>query len=193
MKKLNAIKGIIFDLDGTLVQSNLDFQYLRDQVGCPQGTDILEYIDSLEQNDREKAHRVVKDYEMSDAQQASWIEGAQSLVLTLSKNDFPMAIVTRNCRQATRLKLQNNEVPIDFVLTREDGPAKPDPTSLMMIQAQWQVAAEDLAYVGDYLYDVEAAIHAGMIACLYAPEEKPHYAAKADFVFSHFQELADAL
>ncbi len=193
MEKLKALKGIIFDLDGTLVQSNLDFYWLRGQVGCPQGTDILYHIDTLGQESREKAHQIVKDHEISDARTAIWIDGAEPFVKTLKQANFPMAIVTRNCRQATNIKLKNNQVPIEYVLTREDGPAKPNPTTLNMIQRRWQIPASQLAYVGDYLYDVEAAISAGMIACLYAPEEIPSYAGRADFVFSDFGELADAL
>ena len=73
-----------------------------------------------------------------------------------------MAIVTRNCREATAIKLANNAIPIDIVLTREDAPAKPDPTALLMVARQWQLNAEDCLYVGDFIYDQLAAENAGM-------------------------------
>ena len=31
----NNIRGVIFDLDGTLVSSELDFSLIKAQVGCP--------------------------------------------------------------------------------------------------------------------------------------------------------------
>jgi len=48
------------------------------------------------------------------------------------------------------------------VLTRECAPAKPDPTALLMIAEQWQIAPTQCLYVGDYIYDQLAAEKAGM-------------------------------
>ena len=43
----SRIKGIIFDLDGTLADSNPDFEGLRQELGIQPGVDILAYIDSI--------------------------------------------------------------------------------------------------------------------------------------------------
>jgi len=48
------------------------------------------------------------------------------------------------------------------VLTREDAPAKPDPTALLMVANTWQLRPEDCLYVGDFIYDQQAAENAGM-------------------------------
>ncbi len=44
---LKHIRGIVFDLDGTLVTSNLDFSLIRSELGCPDGLDVLAYVDQL--------------------------------------------------------------------------------------------------------------------------------------------------
>lgn len=193
MHKLKAVKGIIFDLDGTLLHSALDFAWLRQQLGCPHGEDILVHIDTLEEEHQRHAHQLVKQHEIEDAFNAKWIEGAQGFVTKLLASGVPTAIVTRNCREATKIKLTNNNVPIDMVITREDGPAKPDPATLLTIQKKWQVPSSQLAYIGDYLYDVQAAINAGMVSCLFAPKSLPDYANLADVVFTDYKELAELL
>lgn len=39
--QIEAIKGVIFDLDGTLVSSELNFSLIKAQVGCPADQDLL--------------------------------------------------------------------------------------------------------------------------------------------------------
>jgi len=86
----------------------------------------------------------------------------KAMVEKVQAHKLPMAIVTRNCRQATAIKVANNGIPIDYVLTREDAPAKPDPTALLMVANTWQLQPEDCLYVGDFIYDQQAAENAGM-------------------------------
>ena len=48
---------------------------------------------------------------------------------------------------------------------------------------------DNVIYVGDYLYDIQAAHNANMRACLYAPNETPPYADQADYVLHDFYDL----
>ena len=165
IKKLNlsGIKGVIFDLDGTLVESSLNFTQIRIDVGCPQHEDILTFVDALScATTKANAHRTILQHELDDAQNAQWLPIGKAMVEKVQAYNLPMAIVTRNCRQATAIKLANNNIPIDYVLTREDAPAKPDPTALLMVANTWQLQPEDCLYVGDFIYDQQAAENAGM-------------------------------
>lgn len=160
---LTNVSGVIFDLDGTLVESVLDFSQMRREIGCPAGEDILTFIDNLpDETSRASAHQIILDHEMADAENAKWLPAGKSMVDAVIKADLPVAIVTRNCKQATALKISNNQIPISTVLTRECAPAKPDPTALLMIAGQWQIAPAHILYVGDYIYDQQAAENAGM-------------------------------
>ncbi|WP_368737586.1 HAD family hydrolase [Oceanospirillum sediminis] len=184
----------MFDLDGTLLSSDLNFQLLRELTGCPAGGDILAHIDSLEcEQQKQQAHDIVREHEMRDAGQSHWLPGAREMVYGLKQHGFQMAIVTRNISDAAKLKMSHNQVPIELVLSREDAPAKPDPTALLQIARYWQLPVDQIIYVGDFRYDVEAANNAGMVSCLYAPEVRPDYASQADMMVTHFDDLAEQL
>ena len=55
--------GIIFDMDGTLVDSRLDFTLIRDELDCPEGIGVLEFIDTLPRDRQPAAHKVVLRHE----------------------------------------------------------------------------------------------------------------------------------
>jgi HAD superfamily hydrolase (TIGR01509 family) len=188
--QVEAIHGVIFDLDGTLVSSDLDFLLIKAQVGCPPEEDLLDHIAQLPSAYmREEAMNIVHQHELLDAQNASILPGVSEAVAALKAKNIPMAIVTRNFDKAAAIKLQNNPLPIDTVLTRSDAPAKPNPSALNAIATLWNINADNLLYVGDYLYDIQAAHNANMRACLYAPEVTPPYADQADYVLHDFFEL----
>ncbi|GAA5215033.1 HAD family hydrolase [Corallincola platygyrae] len=191
---LEQIEGVIFDLDGTLVESSLNFASIRGHIGCPPSQDILSFVDKLACDIKKAdAHAKIKQHEMADAEQANWLPGAEKLVTSLKASSVPQAIVTRNFHGAAQLKVSRNRIPIDIVITREDAPPKPDPEALLRVARQWHLAVEKILYVGDYLYDIQAAKRAGMVACLYAPREVPAYAKDADVVCRDFAHLTAAL
>ena len=184
------LQGFIFDLDGTLVDSRLDFPAMRRETGCPEGTGLLEHIDGLaDASERERAAAIVHRHEMDCAAGASWMPGAHAILRTLSAKRVPMGIVTRNSRQATELTLSSLGAPPIDLVTREDAPPKPDPAGLLQLAARWGLDPLRLAYVGDFRYDLQAATAAGMCAILYHQPRNRDYAAAADQVIHHFAEL----
>ncbi|MBT1451671.1 HAD-IA family hydrolase [Glaciecola sp. XM2] len=166
------VKGIIFDLDDTLVHANLNFAEIKAAVGCAPEDDILTHIQNIScAEKRNEAAATVLRYELEDAQTSRLIRGAGHFVERALAAQLPLAIVTRNCQQATQIKLHQNDIPIDTVLTREDAAPKPDPEALLHIASMWrnerQFELSEIAYIGDYKYDIEAAHNAGMQAWLY--------------------------
>lgn len=162
------MQGIIFDLDDTLVKTSLDFAAIKRDIGCPVNADILTFIDNLSCSvQQQEASKIVLEHEMHDAQTSLWLPGAEAFVEDAKLNGLPLAIVTRNCRQATDIKLSKNKIAIEHVITREDAPAKPDPTALLSIAKSWQIEPQKIAYLGDYIYDIQAAHNADMQAWLY--------------------------
>ena len=47
LSHVNTVNGVIFDLDGTLVSSSLDFSLMRKQIGCPSHIDILSFLNDI--------------------------------------------------------------------------------------------------------------------------------------------------
>lgn len=187
------IKGVIFDLDGTLVKSSLDFQKIRRDIGCPAEQDLLEYVANLRPSQQQHAEAIILQHEQLDAQSSHWIEGAENFVQQLMARRLPLAIVTRNSAKATAQKCQRNNIPIELIMTREHAPAKPDPQALLNIAAHWQLPPTQVIYIGDYRYDVEAAQRAKMRSCLYTPNQRPDYANQADLCFSCYPSLWNQL
>ena len=87
------------------------------------------------------------------------------------------------------MKVKQNAIAIDHVLTREDYPAKPAPDALLAIANQWQIQPAHIMYVGDYLYDIQAANNAGMIACLITHGVESRYQDLADIVIEELNQL----
>lgn len=184
-------RGALFDLDGTLVQSHLDFAAIRRDTGFPDGVGLLEHLSTLEsKSDRDDALDIIHRHERDGAQRAHWMPGARVLLQQLADKGCPVGIVTRNSRSSAELMINNLGIPCDQLVAREDAPAKPDPTGLLDIAARWGVRPQDLFYVGDHLFDIKAARSAGMVACLYAPDGESPFAEHADRVISEFSQLA---
>jgi HAD superfamily hydrolase (TIGR01509 family) len=189
-----SVGGIVFDLDGTLVDSRLDFPAMRADTGCPEGTGLLEFIEQMETAaEREAAHAVIHRYETAGAERASWIDGAQAVLEKLVAARYPIGIFTRNSRETATLMIESLGIPCDDLVAREDAAAKPDPEGLLKIAERWQLPAGNVMCVGDFLYDLQAAHNAGMSACLYDPAGDSPHAGHADYVIHDFAELADMI
>ena len=187
-----AVRGVIFDLDGTLVDSRLDFVALRQRLGFPDGPGVLEHLATLDDSAAAAAAAEIEAFEMAGAAGAIWMPGARELLAELRALGLPTAILTRNMRAATQLTLDNLGIDVDRVLTREDCPPKPDPEGLLHIARDWTLPASEIVYIGDFRFDLEAAHNAGMIACLYRNPRNAAYESLAHWVVHHFDELRHA-
>lgn len=195
-KPLNIrhIKAIVFDLDNTLVSSDMDFRWLREQIGCPLDSDLLSYVDQLECADAHAdAHALILQHELEDAQSSQPMPGSQSLIDFIHQNQLLTAIITRNCAQAAEQKLAHNNLNIPRVITREHFPPKPSPDSLIALAQEWQLEHHQVLYVGDYLYDLQAAFNADMPSCLVTHGKPSPFTTHASLVIRHLDELESAL
>ena len=181
--------GIIFDMDGTLVDSRLDFTLIRDELDCPEGIGVLEFIDTLPRDRQPAAHKVVLRHERNGAMKARWMPGAKACLERLAANGIPTAILTRNAREITALTIERLGIPISHWLAREDAPPKPAPEGLLSIAADWQLDPASVAYVGDFEYDLLAARNAGMVGVYYDGDGRNLHGHLADRTIRHFDEL----
>lgn len=190
---LSSIQAVIFDLDGTLVDSRLDFTAIRRELACPQGVGVLEYIESLPDDARPAAEQIVLDHERRGAQRAQWMPGARDCLLFCQRRNLPTAILTRNAREVADLTLTRLNMQVDILLAREDCPPKPAPDGLLQIANAWGLPPAHLVYVGDFIYDLQAARRAGMIGCFYDPKKTGNYQAETDWHLTGFDQLTEVL
>lgn len=190
---MKQLRGVIFDLDGTLVSSSLDFAAIKREIGCPPGADVLTFLESLPAEQRHDAMAITHRHELQDAQHCEWIPGARAFVDSCLEHGMPMAIVTRNSCQSSQLKIERNAIPIERVVTRENSRPKPDPSALLEIARDFALPTQAILMVGDYRYDLEAGRNANMKSCLINYTRLPDYSHLADYAFPDFQSLHDAM
>lgn len=190
MSALGSLEGVLFDLDGTLADSRLEFSAMCIEANLPVGTPLLEYLIALGDCDESRnLQSIIERHEMAGAHRAKWIAGAEVMVNRLFDAGVPMAIVTRNMRSAAELMVAKLEIPISLLITREDCLPKPDPEGLLRVSERWDMPASALAYVGDYKYDMLAASNAGMLGVLLQNGRNAEFADLAGVAITEFDEL----
>jgi HAD superfamily hydrolase (TIGR01549 family) len=191
VEALGPVRGVIFDLDGTLADSRLDFAAMREETGCPQDIGLLEFHAGLEDFAlRQQVDQVIRWHELSGAGRATWMPGARELLAELEQRNIRIGIFTRNSRESASNMLVRLGMPCDDLIAREDAPVKPDPAGLKLLAERWQLAVDKLLMIGDFRYDLEAARSAGIASCLYAPGGDSPFAELADMVIESYEEIA---
>lgn len=186
--------AVLFDLDGTLVDTRLDFAVLRRELGFPEGIGVLEHLATLEDPEQAAwASTVIDRHEMEGASAATWIDGAQHVLETLHRNGVPTGILTRNSRAAVARTNAVLGLPVDLILTREDCAPKPHPEGLLLIADHLGLRPATTVYVGDFVFDLQAARNAGMASGLLRNGKNRHFEDQADLVLDHLGEVLDWL
>jgi len=178
-----VIDTVLFDLDGTLVDTALDFARMRNEVlelasdyGLipPKELYVLEIIAhvgrqlaarDLEagQSFAQGAEMILSHIEMEAVDRAQPLPGAQETLGELRERGLSVGIVTRNCRRAAECILARLSLPHDLLLTRDDvSRVKPDPAHLLEAVRRLGSRPECGVMVGDHPMDILAGQQAGM-------------------------------
>lgn len=172
------IGAVLFDFDGTLTEPRgIDFAAIRAEIGCPVGTNILEYIAQIPgAADRRFAMDVVERYEGVAASAAQANRGAEDLVRYLVERGVPVGIITRNGYRNVRRALANfprlTIRDFDIVVTRETGGRpKPAPDGVLFAARMLRVPVDEMLVIGDFVYDIQAGREAGALTALLVPED----------------------
>ena len=184
------IDGIIFDLDGTLLDSGLNFDLMRQEMGLPPGRPILESLAELPESDLARCHTILHRHELDGAERAVPLPGVTEFLEELERRGVRRAIVTRNSRPITQAMLAKLPVSFDPVITREDGPIKPDPWAVHTICRAWQVSPQRVVMIGDYWFDIACGRAGGARTVLYAPQPlaEDGHQTTPDLVFPCFTQ-----
>ena len=207
------LQAILFDLDGTLVDSATDithaFNSAMERYGAPQVsrqeievmlgeglTRIMKKFDELKDLgiDATDVRKHFREYYLSNiAVYSRPYPGVEDTLQRLK--DFKKAVVSNKLEVFTRKTLrQLHLLPyFDLVMGGDSGPErKPSPQALVSALSKLGVPAEETLMVGDTLYDMEAARGAGVktvaVTYGYGP---PGFADGADFTMDQFPELLD--
>jgi HAD superfamily hydrolase (TIGR01549 family) len=159
MTQRPTLKGVVFDLDGTLAKTDLDIAALYKRTGVDMKEDILQVLADMP--DREEAAKkwaIVEEMEEEARLSLTPMLGAKELVAWLSAHQIPTALVTRNTVKTCTV-LSDMLLPHKFevVIGRDSEtdsssvvmPNKPDPALFHHIAAKMSVDPADMIMVGD--------------------------------------------
>jgi HAD superfamily hydrolase (TIGR01549 family) len=184
------IRGVIFDMDGTITAPNLDFVGIKAEAGIGDEVDMLDYLRSATGTECERVHKLLMRFEEGGVANAKLNRGARTLLNALAKRKIRTALLTRNSRRSVDAVCRKLKLKFDVTITREDGPHKPSPEPIWRIAKRWKAKPNELLMVGDYKWDVLCAKNAGTPCAVLVNGGAPDWAKDADFII---KRLADVL
>lgn len=180
--RFQGLQAVVFDFDGTLAETNIDFGEMRrriyelvrqwglwdEAIGANRW--VLEVIaetraklegDAAERFAAEAA-QVLVDVEMATVADAAPYAGVPEALRRLQAAGLRLGIITRNCRECLEHFLARHPLSHEVLLTRSDiVEVKPDPRHLWAALERLAVPPEATVMVGDHRSDIECAIAAG--------------------------------
>lgn len=178
-------QAALFDLDGTLVETGIDFAKLRQatlQLIAEYGVDTspLQTLDVLgaiehavqqlkangleEQSTqlRTRGFARLQAMEMAYCAAPRPVQGVYELLSALQQRNVRIGIITRNDRIVSLRTLEQLQIPYELLVSRNDVQrVKPHPEHVLVALQQWNVPPARCVVVGDYWMDVQAGKAAG--------------------------------
>ncbi len=187
------IQGVLFDLDGTLTQQWFDFDVIRAELGIEEGP-ILEAIEQMDCDKKEKALATLHRWEAQGAEESQLNHGVQEMLNWLHAEGIKTGLVTRNRRQNAERVSELHGLTFDCIVSREDGPVKPDPFPVLRACEALKLNPRQVLMVGDFLFDMLSGRSAGAICVLITTSDKHwNYHEAADYVIDQFEELPELI
>jgi hydrogenase expression/formation protein HypE len=196
-----CVKAVLFDFDGTLTKPGaLNFSLLKETIGCPADTPVLEFIESLPtRSQRDEASAVLARFEKEAAAISKPNPGSQDLIHYLRSKGLAVGIITRNTLESIKRSLNNFEdvdlSDFDVIITRETPVRqKPSGDGIMLAAEMLKIDVTQIIMVGDYIFDIHAGQKAGCITVFIDYNDLPG-AEKidSDFIVSGFEEIKDII
>ncbi|MCE5277460.1 MAG: HAD family phosphatase [Planctomycetaceae bacterium] len=185
-----ACQGVIFDMDGTIVEPLLDFDAIRARLDIAAEEGIIEAIAAMPAPRRQHATDWLEAQELDVARRARLMPGAAVTLARIRAAGLKTALLTRNTAAAMRTVLGRfPDLAFDLTMSREDAKIKPEPDGILLACRNLGIDPHYTICVGDFLYDLIAAKAAGAVAVLLAPDRRPDFAHRADHVIASLAEL----
>ena len=194
------LKAVVFDLDGTLVDSKIDYERMAGMIrvvlsesGVPEErlTDRRKIYQIIRGGDkvltelgvahtdrmqiaREMEH-IMNQVELDGAHLSKPMRNAGETLKALKRCGLGIGIATRGCREyaAESMRLTGIHGYVDKCLARDDVPyPKPDPRHLLDVVTHLGAGPGDVFYVGDTSTDLETANAANVAFIGYKRDEE---------------------
>ncbi|MDO3385030.1 HAD-IA family hydrolase [Gilvimarinus sp. SDUM040013] len=212
--------AVVFDLDGTLLDTAPDFVLALNQMRRKHNKPELSYeiireqvsngaaalvklgfnVDTNDQEFAQLRQELLDHYIKIIGQHSEFFPAIEALLTRLHDLKVPWGIATNKPRlytDALFAKLQLSNPPNIIVCPEDVRHRKPDPESLFVIADQLNVNSADIIYLGDHRRDIECGNAAGSttIACSYGYIESvdPAETWGANFLVQDSRQLPDLI
>lgn len=155
------IRGLIFDLDGTLVDVPYNWPRIKADLNTG-GQPILKFLSDLPEPEKSRKWTVLEGYEKIATAKAVLKDGVPELLLYLEQRCLRTALVSNNSQKNVSLLIRKFSLKFDITLSRDSGMFKPTAQPFLHILRMWNIPKAECGVVGDALFDVQAAEAAGI-------------------------------
>jgi len=157
---LEAVRAVIFDMDGTLIDAEYDWPGIRETLEIT-GPSILDQLHGLPEPERKEKWELLHEIERRATRGATLKPGAVELLALLREQQKPTALVTNNTSENTTFLLERFGLTFDVVITRDSGQWKPAAGPMEQAIQRLGMEPEQCFAVGDSILDLIAARKAG--------------------------------
>ncbi len=186
------IRGVVFDLDGTLTTPAIDFDAIRAELGVTDRP-ILEHLDRLRGEERRRGYQILEHHEATAAEQSELSPGAHELLGFLGRAGIKTAVVTRNSRTSVEKFSRRHGLEFDVVVARNDAPPKPSPVPLRKAVERMGLATDEVIFVGDFEIDRLAGEAAGITTYIVQNHPRPRDNGAPEMRVANLVEIIDII
>lgn len=167
------IKLVVFDLDGTIVKLDVDWERLREELRKyfrnhynfdsnfnPLDEGIDGVWDELGDSAVKEAYGIVERYEVENIENVSLIRGSLELIRHLKDGGQTLAIFSSNTQRTIELALGYLRIReyFDIIVGKKDvSKHKPDPEGLIVIKNKAGIELDEMCFIGDKETDFQCA------------------------------------
>ncbi|WP_049987265.1 HAD family hydrolase [Halobellus rufus] len=168
-RPLSAFDAVVWDLDGTLVHLQVDWDVVTRDVAAvfeaagvdAAGIDLWEMLELADESGlRDDVEAVIGEHEDEGARRSDRLPHADAV------GGFDAeGVCSLNCERACRTALDVHDIAahVDAVVGRDTVPTrKPDPEPLLETIRRMGASPEDAVFVGDSIRDEQAARRGGV-------------------------------
>ena len=189
------IKGIIFDLDGTLIKLPINYEKIFEKLRILFDTKdefkpLIPSIISKSNNDPvllQNAFDIICEEETKATNNFDVIDGTIDILTYLKKQNFELCLVTMQCKNAAKLALDKIQISKFFtsIITRDDTNQRSEQIKKSL--EKLSLIPENVLMVGDRIHDVHSAKQVGCYPILFNPDKLNSF--KESKVISKLSEL----
>ena len=192
---MEAVRAVIFDLDGTITEPFFDFDAIRAEMGLAKDAGaVLEAMEKMNPEERRAAEKILDYHERLAVEKSKLNPGAREALDKLRQKGIKIGILTRNTKDNVYAIAKKHGVLFDAVVGREDGPVKPDAFGVLKLCNAFGVLPSQALVVGDYLFDLLCAKAAGAVAVLLTNHKRANeFIEYADFTIARLEQIFDII